>query len=131
MHNNAVGIRAFTHPPVVNGIQTTDYWPTFSADGNFVAFVRERGAGVTDLGVVGADGSERMLTTDGEDARNGYGWSPNGQRIVFVRETGPATSDLWIVDASTRRERRLTSDAFRKYAREVVARRAAHRVRGA
>jgi dipeptidyl aminopeptidase/acylaminoacyl peptidase len=78
--------REVASPPIVDGVQTTDYWPSFSPDGKYIAFVRER-ATAADLVVAGPRGGVRALTKDGKSARDGYSWAPSGHSIVFVRGT--------------------------------------------
>ena len=86
MRSDGTRLREVASPPVVDGVQTTDYWPSFSPDGKYVAFVRER-ATAADLFVAGPRGAVRALTKDGKSARDGYGWAPTGHSIVFVRGT--------------------------------------------
>jgi Tol biopolymer transport system component len=114
MRSDGTRLREVASPPVVDGVQTTDYWPSFSPDGKYVAFVRER-ATAADLVVAGPRGGVRALTRDGKSARDGYGWAPTGHSIVFVRGTHLEDADLFVVDVSTRRVRRLTHDRIPKF----------------
>jgi len=73
--------------------------PTFSPDGNHLAFVRYRTLQVADLYLVSvADGKETQRTFDNRPIL-GHDWTPDGRRLVFASDReGPF--NLWTTPAS-------------------------------
>jgi Tol biopolymer transport system component len=70
-----------------------------SPDGSQVAYVVERGGGVTDLQVVPlAGGPPRVLVAGSHENRLGE-WSPDGQTILYESNRG-GNVDLWTVSAA-------------------------------
>ena len=63
-----------------------DSWPSWSPDGNQIAFTTRRG-----LATMNPDGSNRtMLVRGGSDPD----WSPDGSQITFVRGVGRTATDV-------------------------------------
>lgn len=94
--------------------------PTWSQDGNWVAFTRARVARgksweavITDLYVIRPDGTDERLVVRNATTPS---WSPDGKRLVFARDTcgvRECTSidnpyELFVVDVESGDERRLT-----------------------
>jgi Tol biopolymer transport system component len=87
----------------------------WSPDGRKLAFVSLR-AGLPNVFVMNADGSERRNLSHGHDYENDYApaWSPDGQRIAFVRSPSlrpGSDSQVYVVNADGSRKRRLASKA--------------------
>ena len=60
-----------------------DQLPSWSPDGSRIAFQSDRHDG-TDIYLIDADGSNRVLLVGGDDSRNSApSWSPAGDRIAF------------------------------------------------
>jgi Tol biopolymer transport system component len=74
-----------------------DGWPTWSPDGQRLAFHGERD-GELDIWVINQDGSGRKQLTDspGDDAHPS--WSPDGTSIAFTSERG-GKPDIWVMKA--------------------------------
>lgn len=81
-----------------------DTWidrPSWSPDGNIVAFAKPRGPSGTGplyLWLINADGTNLRQLTTGEYVDSSPSWSPDGEWIAFVR--GPASGgnvDIWLV----------------------------------
>jgi Tol biopolymer transport system component len=90
-------IRTLTSPPP----ELTDWSPTFSPNGNLIAFIRSSGPGlVDDLYVVAAAGGEpRRLTFDKRDIYGAPSWTPDSREIIFPSSRG-GLSALWRIAAS-------------------------------
>jgi len=73
-----------------------DGWPTWSADGQRLAFHSDR-AGSFDIWIVNVDGSGlRRLTESPADDRY-PAWSPDGQTIAYTSNRS-GNEDVWVVD---------------------------------
>jgi Ca2+-binding RTX toxin-like protein len=81
--------------------------PTFSADGNTVAFIK-----TGDLFTVNSDGfggEQRLTSTVGTEADPAY--SPNGSKIAFVQNDGATGYDVWLFDLGSSTATQLTNAA--------------------
>ena len=88
----------------------------WSPDARLIAYVadedpfHQRYRAVTDVYVMGADGSRPRRLTSTRDASAPL-WSPDGRTIVFTREQHPGrvppTATLWAMDADGGHQRRL------------------------
>jgi Tol biopolymer transport system component/DNA-binding winged helix-turn-helix (wHTH) protein len=73
-----------------------DHTPTFSPDGQSVAFIRAHVPGIEDIYIINVDGGEpRRVTFDNRDV-TGLEWSPVGESIVFSSNRA-GTYSLWRV----------------------------------
>jgi Tol biopolymer transport system component len=93
------GLRQLTSPPV----DWNDTAPTFSPDGQRVAFTRGRGIGnnTYNIMVVSTSGGEPTpLATNLPMAPVHLEWSPDGRYIAFADVSHNPTT-LWLLDADT------------------------------
>jgi Tol biopolymer transport system component len=99
---DADGIRRLT-----TGI---DRAPSWSPDGERVAFQRDVGQGEWEIFVIGADGNglEQLSTHVGWDASPS--WSPDGRRITFASggRDGKSDADIFVMNADGSSVARLT-----------------------
>lgn len=94
-----------------------DWHPTWSPDGQRIAFVSNRvNKDSSDLFVMNADGSGVSNLTETPDSRElAPEWSPDGTKLVFVSDrTG--SPELFILDLGTSQVTQLTSTAVDKSA---------------
>ena len=81
--------------------------PTFSPDGNTVAFIK-----TGDLFTVNSDGfggEQRLTNTVGGEADPAY--SPSGSKIAFVQNDGATGYDIWLFDLGSSTATQLTNAA--------------------
>ena len=84
-----------------------DYDPSWSADGDRIAFVSNRNRGIEQIFVMDADGGNvTELTTQWTHQQPA--WSPKAERIAYVRNKGGR--QVWVMDADGGNQRRLTQD---------------------
>jgi TolB protein len=79
--------RALTNDPAFDG------WPSWSPDGRFVAFARERGE-EADILIVPFAGGDACLVAAGAGRKTSPKWSADGRAIVFDRRFGGKTDLL-------------------------------------
>jgi TolB protein len=116
---DGTGWRTLTQPDASGEY---DLAPTWSPDGNRVAFLRYSnldgdGMGDYELFVTGSDGSNPASFTQDKGATN-PAWSPDGEFIAFDRtekEHGAFRSHLFVIRADGTGERRITEDSFNDY----------------
>ena len=86
--------------------ETNDGWPTWSPDGQRIAFESDR-SGNWDIWVVNVDGTGlARLTHDPSDDRF-PSWSPDGEKIAFTsRRSG--NFDVWLMNADGSKPLNLT-----------------------
>ena len=84
-----------------------DYDPSWSPDGDRIAFVSNRNRGIAQIFVMDADGQNvTELTTQWMHQQPA--WSPKAERIAYVRNRGGP--QVWVMDADGGNQRRLTQD---------------------
>ena len=74
----------------------------FSADGRYIAYERQSGAGGDDIRIVSRDGSSDGTLIPSSSDEHFLGWTPEGGSIVFTSDQA-GTNDMWIVDVADRR----------------------------
>lgn len=87
---------------------SVDYNPSWSPDGQWIAFTSERN-GSADLYRVKPDGTALERLTDDPAYDDQAAFSPDTKQIVFVTTRANGHANLWILDLSTRKARALTS----------------------
>ena len=92
----------------LTGEGSLDYNPSWSAQGDWIAFTSERG-GSADLYRVHPDGSGLERLTDDPAYDDQAGFSPDGKQIVFVTTRAGGRANLWMLDVATHQARPLTS----------------------
>jgi len=84
--------RKLTSPP---GGAVGDYYPAFSPDGKWLAFVRATSLATTDLYLLPLSGGElRRLTWDNLTIQ-GVAWTADSREIVFASQRGGGARGLW------------------------------------
>ena len=86
-----------------------EWWPSWSPDGTYIAFVIVRPPDVTaqDLWVMDADGSDRRdlgLCAQGVGRCGKLAWSPDGYRVAYSQG-----NDLWVADLANGTRRMIVS----------------------
>jgi Tol biopolymer transport system component/DNA-binding winged helix-turn-helix (wHTH) protein len=115
-------ITPLTYPP---SSMTGDDSPAVSPDGARVAFIRRISGGVSDVHVVGIDGSGTRRITFDEADLTGLDWSSDGRSIVYSSDRAGGYS-LWRVPAEGGTPVLIAGGAARM--KHPVADRAARRV---
>ncbi len=113
--------------------------PTWSPDGQYIAFVTARGAATGEDGprpqiwLMHADGGEAFALTTARDGVGGYTWSPDSRSIAYLttdsltreaeartrRRDDPKTfegdqrmSHAWVINVASKQASKITSGAF-------------------
>jgi TolB protein len=85
--------------------------PTFSPDGQRIAFVSSR-SGLPQIYVMAADGTDQQLFAPFDygvtGSSNAPEWSPDGRSVAFHRDVA-GTLQIFVLDVRTRTVRQLTS----------------------
>jgi Tol biopolymer transport system component len=90
----------------------SEHSPTFSADGQRIAFGSDRGGGTFNIWIADADGANPIRLTNFTHGFSGSpGWSPDGEWVAFDRE-----GDIFLVRVAGGAPRRLTSDGADEFA---------------
>jgi len=90
---------------------TIDGRPDWSPDGTKITHDSERGPTWSDVWVMNADGSKKVLLTHGSRGGGDPAWSPDGARIAFGNAlAGPAEpTHIYVMDADGKHVRQVTS----------------------
>ena len=82
-----------------------DYDPSWSPDGDRIAFVSNREKEVEQIYVMDSDGRKLMRLTK-EATNQQPAWSPVGEKIAYVRNKGGR--QVWVMDADGGNQKQLT-----------------------
>ena len=104
---DGTGERRLTDSPGLDG------FPTWSPDGQRIAFVSDRGGdGNWDLYVMDSNGTrQRRLTYTPEEDEAVPAWSPDGEKIAYAINPDGA-STIWVMDTEGSDRRQLGSGLF-------------------
>lgn len=104
-----------------NLVRTTDtrrneWMPTWSPDGDHIAFVRKDKTQTQQIFVMRSDGSGRpRQLTFGKGTTRWPDWSPDGKRIAFSATTSQGNSELFTIRPNGRGLKRITQGAWVYY----------------
>ena len=92
--------RKLTTPPVSTN-EWGDMYPSFSPDGQTLAFARAPEVGVNDIYLVPSQGGQPTRLTNDNAQINGLDWTADGNEIVYSSwRSGTGNSTLWRVKSS-------------------------------
>jgi Tol biopolymer transport system component len=77
-----------------------DLFPTWSPDGQKIAFTSFRDGGNEDIYVMNADGSGQTRLTNDPAADAKPTWSPDGQKIAFRTDRDGGNYEIYVMDAA-------------------------------
>lgn len=107
MNADGTGTRRLT------STKESDSHPTWSSDGNQIAFVR---GGLGDIYVMNADGSDARRISDPLAEETDPAWSPDGEWIAYVRRTpGTPVQEVWLVRPDGSERHALTSQGAKTF----------------
>ena len=86
----------------------TDWYPSWSPDGDRIVFASKVGWGKWEIYVMDADGKNQQNLTETEDGQNDRdpSWSPDGDRIAFTSERD-GNFEIYVMDANGKNQRNL------------------------
>src|ERR687890_278963 len=94
--------------------------PTFSPNGEKIAYAANYGAGTRGIYVMNRSGNAKKALTDSNNVPE-YGptWSPDGTKIAFIRQERVSTPegqsdwqvDVWVMNADGSEQKKLTDDS--------------------
>jgi Tol biopolymer transport system component len=106
-----------SNPLRLNGDETTSMSPSWSPDGNKIAFMSTED-GKPEIYVINADGTDKKQLTNTKPVDDFFGlqypnypsWSPDGKKIVYVSRPQPdhKTPELYVIDTDGTNPTRLT-----------------------
>ena len=82
-----------------------DYDPSWSPDGERIAFVSNRNRGIEQIFVMDSNGQNATRLTE-EWTHQEPAWSPQGERIAYVRNKGGR--QIWVMDPDGGNKKQLT-----------------------
>lgn len=110
MNLNGSNLQRLTiNPP---GEEWDCYGPKWSPDGTkilFSSYSRRPSVRWADVYIMDADGTNRVMLTDGPYQNDGASWSPDGTEIVYTRVGEKGAGDIYIMSADGSNKHQLTS----------------------
>lgn len=100
---DGTGERRLTDTPGLDG------FPSWSPDGQRIAFATDRAGGNWELYVMDSDGTHQRRLTNTPKDEAGTTWSPSGEEIAFVFDANGDNPSIWVMDADGSNRKRLTS----------------------
>ncbi len=100
------------HTRLTNDAFDTDSFPTWSPDGQYLAFTRREAQGDSsqdEIYVINADGTNMKRITYFTSDDFDPAWSPDGKRIAFVSDRMDGQLDIYVMDADGSNVTRLTT----------------------
>jgi Tol biopolymer transport system component len=94
--------------PHENAPGSLEYSPSWSADGQWIVYTRERG-GQADIWRVHPDGTGAEQLTNDPAFDDQGALSPDGRSLAFVSTRGSGTANLWLLDLTARTYTALTA----------------------
>lgn len=85
-----------------------DWQPSWSPDGQKIAFVSNRDGGRVQIYVMDGDGGNPVKLTDGLISLS-PSWAPNGQEIVFASSINGESMQVYVMDSNGNNRQRLTA----------------------
>ena len=110
--------RTDASPQRLTSNRAFDYYPMWSPDGRYIAYLRGHHYAAYDdfsdhtlggLHVVGHDGADSRAVRGGEALVGPPRWSPNGRWLAFLNDDGEAGLGLYVVNADRTVRRRLSN----------------------
>ena len=102
------GLTPLTTPP--GSVYDSD--PSYSGDGERIAFDSSTGTGTAEIFVMDHNGQNRTQLTFNSIPDGQPSFSPDGQRIAFSRAIASSSDEIFAMDANGQNEVQLTNDAF-------------------
>src|SRR5918996_1623773 len=76
-----------------------DFNPSWSPDGEMIAFTSDRENGNFDIYVMNSDGSGQTRLTDDPDLDRFASWSPDGEMIAFTSDRENGIDEIYVMNA--------------------------------
>jgi Tol biopolymer transport system component/DNA-binding winged helix-turn-helix (wHTH) protein len=117
IHISAFDLRNPGEPPVRIAESTrSEFSPSFSSDGNRIAFASDRAGDAYDLWVADADGTNQTRLTSSSRGENGSPrWSPDDEWLAYDSSVIDGQFDICVIRVSGGAPRRLTFDRSNEY----------------
>ncbi|MCX6054295.1 MAG: hypothetical protein NTZ74_05145 [Chloroflexi bacterium] len=108
-------------PVLLAGDATENYVPTWSPDGNYIAYQSNDGSTNSEIWIMDSDGNnkQRITYSPNNGWSRGPAWSPDGQYLAYVSNQNgsidPDMGEVFIVSVVTREVSQLTNTGGKVY----------------